>query len=130
MRRQRRAAVWLALLVGWAAVIFAMSDVPNPPGAAGGEWRSIAGHLGEYSVLGALAVTWLLAATDWSTRKAGTAAWALAVLYGVSDELHQSFVPRRDASIMDVGVDALGAMAGVAVALAIWDARRLRRQQA
>lgn len=129
MTRQRRAAVWLALLVGWAAIIFAMSDVPNPPGASGGEWRSIIGHLGEYGVFGALAVTWLLGATDWGRRQAGAAAWALAVLYGVSDEFHQSFVPRRDASIMDVGVDALGAMAGVAVALAVWDARRLRRQQ-
>lgn len=33
---------------------------------------------------------------------------AMAVLYAVSDEIHQSFVPARNPSIMDVGIDSLG----------------------
>jgi len=37
---------------------------------------------------------------------------ALATAYGVSDELHQSFVPGRDASAADVAKDFLGAVAG------------------
>lgn len=32
----------------------------------------------------------------------------LAFLYGISDEIHQSFVPGRDASFFDVGIDLLG----------------------
>ncbi|MFH1908814.1 MAG: VanZ family protein [Chloroflexota bacterium] len=44
------------------------------------------------------------------------AAWLLAVLYASGDEFHQSFVAGRHASLVDVGVDALGA----AIALAIW----------
>ena len=36
-----------------------------------------------------------------------------ASLYGVSDEIHQSFVPERDGSITDVIADVLGAAGGV-----------------
>ncbi len=37
----------------------------------------------------------------------------LTVLYGISDEFHQSFVPTRDASFWDVMADAAGAMLGI-----------------
>ena len=38
-----------------------------------------------------------------------------AGLYGISDEIHQSFVPFRNADVMDVLADFLGSIAGVAV---------------
>jgi VanZ family protein len=38
---------------------------------------------------------------------------ASASLYGVSDEIHQYFVPFRDASILDVVANMLGAICGV-----------------
>ena len=38
-----------------------------------------------------------------------------ALLYGVSDEWHQSFVPGRDSSAGDVAKDAGGALVGVLV---------------
>ncbi|MBK9547475.1 MAG: VanZ family protein [Dehalococcoidia bacterium] len=46
------------------------------------------------------------------------AAWAASVLYGMSDELHQSFVPNRDSNWLDVGFDAVGG--GIGVAVAAW----------
>ena len=36
-----------------------------------------------------------------------------ASLYGISDEIHQSFVPFRDAEVTDVIADILGAVGGV-----------------
>lgn len=44
---------------------------------------------------------------------------AIAILYGISDEIHQSFVPGRFPSIYDVIADALGALAGAAVMRAL-----------
>lgn len=37
----------------------------------------------------------------------------LSALYGISDEIHQSFVPFRTADPMDVLADILGSIAGV-----------------
>jgi VanZ family protein len=37
----------------------------------------------------------------------------ITVLYGISDEYHQSFIPSRDASALDVAADTLGALAAI-----------------
>lgn len=39
--------------------------------------------------------------------------WALTVLYALSDEYHQTFVPGRHGTIIDVGIDSLGAALGL-----------------
>jgi len=48
---------------------------------------------------------------------AGRWAWGLAVLYAITDEWHQSYVPGRGASALDVGIDAAGAW------IALWPLR-------
>ena len=51
-------------------------------------------------------------------------AWLLAVLFGISDEFHQSFVPGRHASPVDVILyDNVGALLGILV----WNWYRRRR---
>jgi len=39
--------------------------------------------------------------------------FAVAVMYAITDEIHQSFVPGRACTIVDVGIDSLGAFAMV-----------------
>jgi VanZ family protein len=96
---------WLPLLV-WAAVIFAFSSVPDLGTGLGG-WdlvlRKLA-HAAEYALLGAL----LLRATS-----RGGLAFALAVLYASSDEIHQAFVEGRVGAVHDVAIDAVGAAIGI-----------------
>ena len=53
-----------------------------------------------------------------SRSRAGAVVFAWAVLYGASDEFHQSFVPTRDASLADLAADAADALAWVAVSSA------------
>ncbi|HXV69116.1 MAG TPA: VanZ family protein [Nitrospira sp.] len=75
-------------------------------------------HAAEYAVLGGLcyrAFRW--GTTDAWRGRAVPLAILLAALYGVSDELHQWFVPFRDASWLDWLADAVGATIG-AVGLA------------
>ena len=43
----------------------------------------------------------------------------LSSLYGISDEIHQYFVPYRDADLMDVLADMLGGIMGVYIYQAI-----------
>jgi VanZ family protein len=100
----------------WAALIFAFSSVPDLGTGLGG-WdlvlRKLA-HAAEFAVLGALLVR--------ATGRAGPAL-ALGVLYAVGDEVHQSFVPGRLGSPVDVAIDAVG----VAVGVAVWQSIRARR---
>ncbi len=109
------ARVWLPVLV-WAAVIFAFSSIPSL-GTGLGTWdlvlRKLA-HTAEYAVLGAL----LLRATG-QVRTA----FALAVLYAVSDELHQTFVAGRHGSPLDVAIDAVGVAVGIVLFQSLRDRR-------
>lgn len=81
-----------------------------------------AAHLTEYAVLAALLYWGLVRLTRYHERAAWLAL-ALVVAYGVSDEVHQSFVPGRTPSLADLMLDLLGA----AFALLVVDARVTRR---
>lgn len=43
-------------------------------------------------------------------NRSGLFALALSLLYALSDEYHQSFVPGRNSRMMDVGIDMMGAI--------------------
>jgi VanZ family protein len=48
-----------------------------------------------------------------ASRRVYLLAWLLAFLYAASDEFHQSFVPGRNGTMIDVGIDAFGAGMGL-----------------
>ncbi|MDH3980911.1 MAG: VanZ family protein, partial [Gammaproteobacteria bacterium] len=65
-----------------------------------------------YGVLGFLALgTQRLCASGFSVLSYWKIT-ALTALYGVLDEFHQSFVPGRNADVLDVLADASGALLG------------------
>jgi VanZ family protein len=72
-------------------------------------------HMAVYGLLGLLVVRALsdgrLAQVSWGRA---AAALGISLLYGLSDEWHQSMVPGRHSELMDVVADAVGAAAGVA----------------
>ena len=67
------------------------------------------GHFSEYAILGWLWYRSLQAGDPgWSGRSAFIAL-LLSTLYAASDEYHQTFVPSRGPSLIDVGIDSTGA---------------------
>lgn len=66
-------------------------------------------HFAEYAVLGFL-ISLTLKFTG--VRRYILLGVMIATLYGISDEIHQSFVPMRDASIYDVVADSIGSFVG------------------
>ncbi len=52
----------------------------------------------------------------------------LASFYGITDELHQAFVPMRTPDVTDWGLDTLGAFAGALVVAWLVDALRQRME--
>jgi VanZ family protein len=67
-------------------------------------------HVTEYTMYGMLLYGSFGGGRDF-TWKARRAVWcvAIAAAYSLTDELHQSFVPGREASWTDCGIDAAGA---------------------
>jgi VanZ family protein len=102
-----RISPWLPV-VAWAAVIFAFSSIPNL-GTGLGTWDYVlrkAAHTAEYALLG-----WLLL----RAVRSAPLALALASLYAVTDEFHQTFVTGRHGSPVDWLIDTAGAAVGIAV---------------
>ncbi len=79
------------------------------------------GHVAEYFILG----VFLFRAFHLSLKgrrvfiSSLLAALALA-LYAAGDEIHQSFVPTRTASIIDVGIDSAGGVMAQIVSVLWW----------
>ncbi|MER3438898.1 MAG: hypothetical protein C4346_15635 [Chloroflexota bacterium] len=99
----------------WMAVIFGLSSRRSLP-TGGIDAVSILGHFTVYAMLAAL-LKWGLRREGLPMRRALVLAFALATLYGVTDEVHQSFVPGRDPDPLDLIVDAIGA--GTALTLIV-----------
>lgn len=115
--------------VAWAAALFwgsSQPHVPTPPFGFEGLDKLI--HAAVYAVLALL----LLFA---DRRPVGWRAWfwvGVACLYGLSDEIHQHFVPPRQADPLDLTADAAGAVGAVALWLRFgpwWQRRTARRSE-
>jgi VanZ family protein len=80
-------------------------------------------HLFIYAVLGIL---FYRAFKTPSVKSATAAVWTVlsSTLYGVSDEIHQAFVPLRSAEVGDILADALGSALGVLLFMIVFPAFR------
>ncbi len=114
---------WLRMIpmFGFMGIIFFLShqpgsnlSLPSFPGA-----DKIA-HAVAYGLLAALVLRALSPRLrrQYPERAAGLSLF-ICVVYGISDEIHQAFIPGRDASLGDLAADA----AGAAIVCAIWLAR-------
>jgi len=97
-------------------LIFWLSSQPQPIDLPSSWQENLVGKTGHvigYAGLGLLWARMLAARCSASTRQ--TLMWALllTVFYAVSDEFHQSFVPGRNGTPLDVLIDAASAGLGL-----------------
>lgn len=106
--------LWLAVAV-WAAMIFYFSNQPSLSSGLAWDYilRKIA-HMAEFVAL-MLLLRGAIRQHGVREGRALAAATALAFIYAVSDEYHQSFVSGRTASARDVGFDLAGILAAVLI---------------
>ena len=86
------------------------------------------GHLVAFATLAAL----LLVALSFGRRpglRDALIAFGITVVYALSDELHQSFVPDRTGRMDDVVTDTIGAVIGLAVAWVVLIVAAARRER-
>lgn len=101
----------------WAAVLFFLSAIPDIPGVV--TWPPHAdkvAHLGLYGVLGAaLGFGW--ARSPRPVRH--LLLLGIGALYGVTDEIHQVYVPGRTPDVADWAADVVGVLVGYGVVVAL-----------
>jgi VanZ family protein len=99
------------------AAIFIASSFPSRDLPDFGLWDRLVkkgGHAAGYALLAAAYLHGLARGRRPTARQALLAV-LLAGLYGITDELHQSLVPGRRPSPVDIGIDTLGACLGAGV---------------
>ncbi len=102
--------LWAPVL-GWAALIFYLSSIPSLNSGLG-IWDTFlrkGAHIFEFAVLTGLLLRALRRTCATIAQKnLLLTAGGLSLIYAISDEYHQSFVPGRGPSIIDVLIDAIG----------------------
>ncbi len=115
---------WLPTLA-YMALIWTLSSIPKVAPLVVFRMQDKLAHLIEYGILGVLccysiARTW----PEWRKPAVFVLAAFAATLWGAIDEWHQSFVPNRNADVMDALADALGATIGSAIFFGVAAARQ------
>ncbi len=108
---------WLPA-IAFATFIFGFSGMSSPPGASLAP--DYVAHSIEYGIFG-LTLLWGLTAAGCKSCTLSRAlfAWGIAFAFALTDELHQSFVPRRDSSVSDLLADGVGAALFITVIVVI-----------
>lgn len=103
-----RLALWVPVVL-YMTLIFSLSSVSDVPALPGGMSDKSA-HALLYAGLGILLVRALAGGRG---TKVGAGTFALTILiaavYGLSDEIHQLFVPGRQFDLRDLAADGIGA---------------------
>ena len=105
---------WLPPIL-YCLLIFVQSANPSPEQIPSFKFVDKVLHFAAYAIMGVLfyrAYQKTLKIKD-NLRMLMLLSAASASLYGISDEIHQSFVPFRDAEVSDVIADTIGAFSGV-----------------
>lgn len=107
---------WLPAL-GWMGLIFFLSNQSDLPHAPGAWLDTVVKKGGHALVFGILARLYLYALQGSGAACDRLRGWsfALAVVYAMSDEAHQAYVPGRNPAVWDVLIDAVGAATAMGV---------------
>jgi len=110
---------WLPLVV-YMLLIFYLSSLPN------GRFENMSDNLGiddrlehfvEYSVL---AVLWFRLFKHHKKKNPHLMAVAFSALYGITDEIHQLFVPTRIFSFNDILFNFLGSLVSILILIFVF----------
>ena len=104
----RKACFWI-LPIAWGSFIFFLST--RPAGPQPSWWFNHADKLIHFVLFSIFSTLLFIAGhfgSRWTYRRAAFVALFITVLYGLTDEFHQYFVPSRSVDPLDALADACG----------------------
>jgi VanZ family protein len=118
----------LVPLILYCVFIFIQSQLPAPFEMPDVSHSDKLLHFGAYGVMAVLFYRTYLAGWPQALKRTLIRASVIStVLYGLSDEIHQYFVPERSADPLDWLADAVGGVAGALIYQRLFDATRNNR---
>jgi VanZ family protein len=117
---KKRILMWLPSVIMMVLIFVASAT----PGDEVPEFGSIdllikkGGHMTGYALLAAACFLAVYVDTK-NVKRSAILSLCLAIVYAAADEYHQSFIPGRSPSVMDVGIDTAGAIVGLAIVVFI-----------
>ena len=128
------AAAWWVAVAVWMVVIFALSSQPDGDPGGGRELPLGAYKLAHFVEFGVLGLLLSGAFRQTHVPRAAWWAWVVVVVYAISDEIHQAYVPGRSPLLSDIAIDAAGGLLGVLAYTPLevvreWRARRHHERQ-
>jgi len=105
-------ATW-GITLTYMSIIFFLSSISYPPQPLPLKFYApVIEHIIEYAILGFLLSVAIKPKNEKMQRWAIFWAIMIATIYGITDEIHQLFVPGRTASVFDASLDCIGAVIG------------------
>ncbi len=126
MKLKRFFVYWFPV-IAYMLLIFYLSSLPNESFKYLNEGFGLDDsieHFLEYSLLSILFLRLLI-----NYHKAKFLAVGLSTLYGITDEIHQLFVPTRVFSFSDIFFDLLGSLVAVLICLILLRIIKRRKKQ-
>lgn len=115
MTTRKIITAWAPVVV-WMAIIFVLSSrstLPTFSFLVPDKVAEKGGHVVEYAILAGF--VWRALRQTTQTKYPAVWAFAITVLYAVSDEWHQTYVPGRNGRSLDVLIDGAGTLASLTV---------------
>ncbi len=123
--RWKRMLPDLGVLITYCTFIVIQSHLPSPIDLPEVSHSDKLLHLGAYGVMAALC--YRTGRAGWpqaGRRRLFWASVAFAAIFGLTDEIHQFFVPYRSADPLDFLADTVGALLGAAAYQRLFDSER------
>ncbi|HEX7402152.1 MAG TPA: VanZ family protein [candidate division Zixibacteria bacterium] len=125
----RKLFVFKYIALFYALLIFIVSAIPQIPPPLGFKWGDKVAHLLEYGIFSFLLfLAFYTSGKEFLKRHVFFLSVLIGMVYGLTDEIHQKFVPGRDCNIYDFLADCLGIIA-VQVVLWMYLRKRKKRQK-
>ena len=106
---------WFPVFI-YCLMIFMQSSYPSPESVPDWPYIDKLLHIAVYALLGALFLrAFKTLRIQHNLKLVMILSILLSSLYGISDEIHQHFVPFRNADFMDALADIIGSVGGVYV---------------